>query len=189
MLIGLVGYKGSGKGEAASSLMRLSREASTPYFTNVKMAGALKLMLGAYFMYIGMDEDAERECIEGAKKESPIVELAGRTPRYAMQTLGTEWGRALIGKDFWINAFKMRCQQFPNVVCDDVRFENEAQAIRDLGGVLVRITRPDNVIDASHPSEQEIGLIKCDHTIVNDSTIKVLQLRMRLLVAELEAAQ
>jgi hypothetical protein len=78
-LIALTGYAGSGKSTLADIL------ACEHGFTVVKFAGPLKAMLRA----LGLDE---RE-IEGDLKEQPCQLLAGHTPRRAMQTLGTEWGR------------------------------------------------------------------------------------------------
>lgn len=181
MLIGLVGYKGSGKGVVAQAL----REHEG--FVTVKMAGALKEMFAAYLAYVGAGRAVIGRMIEGDLKEVPADCLGGRTPRHAMQTLGTEWGRDLIHKGLWIDAFKRRANLFENVVCDDVRFLNEAAAIKEHGGFLVRVLRPDNAIDLSHPSEREIGEIKCDVTIVNDKDVAHLRHMATVVADELRA--
>lgn len=84
--------------------------------------------------------------LEGAKKGLPSRLLCGKSPRYAMQTLGTDWGRSTIGDELWVGIWRATAKQmlldgFP-VVCDDVRMANEASVIRDLGGELWNIKRP-----------------------------------------------
>jgi hypothetical protein len=60
-------------------------------FARVRFAGPLKAMMAA----LGCT-NAE---IDGDRKEVPCDLLGGKSPRWAMQTLGTEWGRKLIGDD------------------------------------------------------------------------------------------
>ena len=50
-------------------------------------------------------DDSEEE-IDGRWKEHPCSLLLNKTPRYAMQTLGTEWGRELIGENIWTHIWK-----------------------------------------------------------------------------------
>lgn len=136
--IGLCGPAGAGKSTAAERLVKRWR------FNRVRFAGPLKTMMLA----LGLDP----EQVDGALKEEPTPLLCGRTPRQAMQWLGTEWGRELIGPEFWIEAWRAAVERVPLqkpwrhranlIVADDVRFVNEAQAIRDRGGLIVRIERP-----------------------------------------------
>ncbi len=64
-------------------------------------------------------------------KEIIIPEL-GVSPRYLMQTLGTDWGRTLIHRQIWIMLMSKRLinHALDYVVIDDVRFENEATLIK-----------------------------------------------------------
>jgi len=89
--------------------------------------------------------------------------LGGKTPRHAMQTLGTEWGREFIGEDVWVNAWKakyqreahsIRTQPTQPVVVEDIRFQNEVDMVRDLGGIVFFVARPGVVADNTHISEQ-----------------------------------
>lgn len=140
IIIGLSGLAGSGKSFAANHLIK------NHGFTLVKFASPLKNMLRA----IGMTESE----IEGEDKERPAEWLCGKSPRHAMQTLGTEWGRDCIGENFWVDLWKRRVQEFDRVVCDDVRFANEAAALRDMGGFVLRIDRQSLFeIGGDHPSE------------------------------------
>ncbi len=51
------------------------------------------------------------------------------------------------------------------VVTDDVRFKNEARVVKDNGGILIRLTRPDITTGGSHASETEQLEIEADYTI------------------------
>lgn len=173
MLIGLTGYKGSGKGVAALALE------SELGFIARKFADPLKDMVRSLLSTNGLNSMTIERMIEGELKEVPAAELNGMTPRYAMQTLGVEWGRSLISPTLWIDTLKRRVsgdlRAGWDVVVDDVRFLNEAEAIRRMGGKLVRIRRTGHVVDLQHGSEREIGLIECDYTVANDSDIPSLR--------------
>jgi hypothetical protein len=123
-LIGFCGPIGAGKTFAADHLAR-------DYgYSRVRFAGPLKAMLRA----LGLSEDQT----DGAAKEAPCALLGGRTPRYAMQVLGTEWGRELISPDIWTRAWDHHAARYLDnglpVVVDDVRFVNEATALLRRGG-------------------------------------------------------
>lgn len=143
VLIAFTGIAGSGKSTAAQHLVK------NHGFTRIRFAGPLKDMMRA----LGLTE-AE---IEGDRKEVSCELLGGKTPRYAMQTIGTEWGRDIIAPDLWIRAFNAALAKVPAdvpVVVDDCRFPNEADAIIAAGGVLVRVVRPGAGAGASgHSSE------------------------------------
>ena len=96
--------------------------------------------------------------IEGDEKERPCELLGYKTPRHALQTLGTEWGRDLICADLWTRIWRHRVAEVADgvgVVAPDVRFQNEGLAIADLGGKVVRISanRPGVGIAGQHVSE------------------------------------
>jgi hypothetical protein len=149
LIIGICGRAGSGKSTAAEHLIRRHG------FERVKFAGPLKAMTAALLEQMGAGEPME--FIEGVFKETPIPALGDKTTRHVMQTLGTEWGRDVMGEDFWVNLARARIQSLiedghNRIVIDDVRFENEAQMIRDLGGNVVALT--DRGVEVgNHPSE------------------------------------
>lgn len=151
-LIGLVGYAGTGKTTAAEYLEQ------TYGFERVRFAGPMKNMMRA----LGL---TERE-IEGDGKEQPCAVLCGKTPRYAMQLIGTEWGRHLIGSDIWVNAWKRNVLGRDRVVVEDCRFPNEERAIRDLGGTIWRIARKGHE-EPPFMHESESYRIKHDATVCN----------------------
>jgi len=141
-VIGLTGRAGCGKSTVASYLVDQYQ------FRRQRMSGPLKDMLRA----IGLTD----RHIEGDLKEVSCDLLCGKTPRYAMQTLGTEW-RNLIGVKLWSNIWLDRARNRPAHVClvtEDVRFPHEVEAIRDVGGVIFKIVRPGNALNVGqHPSE------------------------------------
>lgn len=73
--------------------------------------------------------------------------------RVLLQRLGTDAIRA-IDPDFWVRAAMDRIAKHDGyAVVTDVRFPNEADAIRSAGGLLVRLTRPSAASLDSHASE------------------------------------
>lgn len=124
------------------------------------------------------------------RKEEPQDALNGKTPRYAMQTLGTEWGRNLIGKNFWADiGIRRAVEQFwplfdgKGVVFTDVRFENEAEAIRKAGGTIIHIRRPGVGIQSNHASEQGIAVDDSDWFFVNDTDLSAVERYAKLFIA------
>ena len=95
----------------------------------------------------------------GEKKEDQLPGFPeGITPRVMLQTLGTEWGRASVDPDIWVKAAMREAEYFMRmdgrVIFDDVRFANEAVAIRKAGGQVYRVSRQDFEVRAdSHISE------------------------------------
>jgi hypothetical protein len=54
-------------------------------------------------------------------------------------------------------------------IITDVRFPNEAQAIRDAGGMLIRVERAELEQTSAHASEVHINDIRVDQILRNDS--------------------
>lgn len=111
-------------------------------------------------------------------KEQPIPGL-GVSPRVLLQTLGTEWGRNLIHPNWWVKIARQRIMQRIqsgyDVVITDVRFQNEVDLVRELGGELIRLARHDVPEVAPHVSENPDIWHQADHLIVNDGSIDELQ--------------
>jgi len=178
-LVGVVGFAGSGKSRVADELVNLG-------FVRVKFAHPLKEMMRGGLRAAGLDEETIERMIEGDLKEVPSPALGGRTPRYGMVTLGTEWGRNLMASDLWINIAKMRITGLRNaaraVVVDDVRFPNEVETIKRLGGRLWRVERPGIEIDIGHESEQHVADLEVDEFMLNNGTLQDLYDKVHLLL-------
>lgn len=140
-LIGLTGLKQSGKSTAA----RFLRDHCG--FHHADFADPIRALVANVL-------DTTVEAMEHIK-EQPHPVLGGRTPRYAMQILGTEWGRQMIHPDVWIMSMALRIRTTPRLVIADVRFDNEAKLITDHGGHIIEITRSTTTRD-NHPSEAGI---------------------------------
>lgn len=143
-------------------------------------------MTSCLFKYLNIDPETAEKMIHGDLKEMPVPELGGKTTRYAMQTLGTEWGRQCIDKDIWINIAVQKAKQCRKAVITDVRFPNEAKAIQEAGGIVVRIYRNGSDIEDYHPSEIELDNIEADATIYNDSSLDVLRRKIRSIAEDYE---
>jgi len=95
-------------------------------------------------------------------------ELFERKPpliRKLLQNFGTDVRRAE-DPERWARIWKERAlQESTLVVTDDVRFRNEAQAVKDLRGIIIRLIRPDLESTDHHLSETEMDSIEADYTI------------------------
>lgn len=112
-----------------------------------------------------------------------VIPWCGKSPRQLMQTLGTEWGRKMISESFWIDQAMQRVQrEWANgkmVVISDVRFDNEAEAIRKAGGCILHLSRPNGARTvAQHLSEAGVERRPGDYTIVNDGSLHLLERRV-----------
>ena len=160
VVIGLAGPKGSGKSTIAGALAK----GAAPHARRLRFADGLKRMLLA----LGLTA----EQIDGPDKDKPCDLLGGCTPRHAMQTLGTEWGRDMIASNLWVNACMQQIVASNALVhvIDDVRFANEAEAIRKRGGVVIEVVRLGHVYNPEHTSEIGLPEHLVDYSITNDGT-------------------
>lgn len=110
-------------------------------------------------------------------KEEKILGI-GVTPRQMMQTLGTEWGRACVHPELWVMIAEFESKNWlrsVNVTFDDVRFPNEADMIRRLGGELWLVDRPGVVYEGSHASEGALIDVLPDSVINNSGDLEQLR--------------
>lgn len=171
IIIGLVGIAGSGKTLVAKRIERRG-------FERMRFAQGIKDMLRHSF---GLSEDQ----VDGHLKGVPAEQLCGVSPRVAMQTLGTEWGRRMMHRDLWVEQWRRAVARTTgNIVVDDVRHFNEAQAVRDAGGVLWRIYRP-GLAHMEHESERAQGQIEEDLLINNATTLEDLALSVDAALSRL----
>lgn len=183
MIVGFSGYLRSGKDTAAQALIEDG-------FEHRSFAKALKDM--AYNL-------------------NPIVEVRGVTPplrlaglvdaigwerakdnypeiRALLQRMGTDAGRKVLGEDIWVDTAMRGVERTGhNVVFTDVRFPNEADAIRDHGGMVIRVLRlggfdPTGQRIAPHPSETALDGYDFDAWIYNNSTVEDLHRTVRKVV-------
>lgn len=163
-LIALSGPKGSGKSTLAQSLV-----AKHPQFIRQRFAEPIKLMLGKFLEFQGVDETTIYRMLDGDLKEEPSRFFVGNTARLAMQTLGTEW-RDMLDKNLWTNAWQQAAVSQlsigKSIIVDDLRFQHEAQTIWSLEGIVIQIDR-DKCHPGDHPSERDYLNIFPDRHIYN----------------------
>lgn len=105
--------------------------------------------------------------------------------RMLLQRLGTEGGRQHLGEDVWVDAL-FKSPSSGRVVVTDVRFPNEADAIRRRGGVVARVTRPGVRPVNAHRSETALDNFDFDFIVKNDGTVEDLKDRAQELVDAVE---
>lgn len=202
MIIGLSGYAKSGKDTVADIISDLQ-----PDIWDIrKFSGKLKQIAS---ILTGIPEakfeDQEfKQSLLGQEwrkyGEDHDTKTAWIRPMYVrdfLQLLGTDAVRNGLHQNAWVNAlmadYKATVTQpvkfggtaigeYPNWVITDVRFPNEAQAIKDRGGVIVRIDRPGVKPVNAHPSETALDNWDFDYKIANASDLVALQQSVEVLL-------
>lgn len=117
-----------------------------------------------------------------ANRKDEVIPALGASPRKLLQTLGTEWGRALINDNLWVLLAQQRLlNNGLGMVVADVRFENEAAWVRNVGGLLVHVLRPDATQVRAHASEAGVVIQDSDVVINNTGDLATLQAFVRNL--------
>lgn len=196
MIIGLTGNIGSGKDTVADELVR--------QFGFIKMAFADSVRSDlcemfrtpeSYFSDRSLKEQqigrlSLSNCTDKEFVDFALAKLGGstyaqldqpRSPRWLMRTYGTDYRRAQ-NPNYWVNRLNEKLQSLPpgpSVVVSDVRFNNEAEMIRQAGFTqreLWQIIRPNNphFSKSLHPSDAGLSHIEFSRTIINSGTVKQL---------------
>lgn len=186
MVIGICGLIGSGKGTVGDILAEVG-------FRKISFADKLKDGVAEIFGW-------DRNLLEGDTNESRqwreqkdefwSAETDEHiTPRLVLQLFGTDCMRDGFYDDIWVSLVKQKLLSEPeaNWVIPDVRFENEVNMIRDIGGQVWTVQRgpdPKWLIDYEttgvepsqiHPSEWRWIKTKKDLVLQNNSTIDTLR--------------
>jgi hypothetical protein len=215
MIIGFVGFIGSGKDTAADYLVNFHG------YRRDSFANTLKDAVACVFGW-------DRVLLEGRTKEArewreqvdtwwaERLNMPNLTPRLMLQLWGTEVCRNGFHDDIWIASLENKMRKTgDNIVISDVRFPNEIKAIHNAGGIVVRIKRGDDpdwydaAVSANagpngnttwsiskhkleslgiHASETAWVGGAIDHTVYNDTTIDALFEQIRYLVEDRHAA-
>ena len=144
MIIGLVGFIGSGKGTVADLLVERHDFFKESFANSVK--DAVSVIFGWDRKLLEGDTPESRAWRE-TKDEWWSAKLGKEfSPRLALQLMGTEAGRDVFHQDLWVHTVLRRCHQAPwnDYVIADVRFPNEIKAIQEMGGKIVRVRRGPN---------------------------------------------
>ena len=144
MIIGFVGFIGSGKDTAADYLVNFHG------FRRDSFANTLKDAVANVF---GWDrvllEGRTREAREWREQVDPWwaerLNMPKLTPRWILQHWGTEVCRHGFHDDIWIASLENKMRKTnDNIVISDVRFPNEIKAIHNAAGIVVRVQRGEN---------------------------------------------
>lgn len=151
-------------------------------FSNVKFADPLKAMTRCFLEQIGVPKDQIEDFVEGHRKEEPLTEFGfdNLTTRKIMQTLGVEWGRTQIDPNVWTTIAARKARKImkdgKRVVIDDLRFPNEYDLVKSMGGEAWCIYNPRVELPVSgHPSEGLLSNHAFDKALINDQTIEDLE--------------
>lgn len=117
-------------------------------------------------------------------KKTQLGPQWGMTVRDFLQKLGTDGLRTGLHENTWVNALMADYEglydidtdrtTWPKWVITDTRFPNEAQAIKDAGGIVIRVDRPGYKPINDHPSETGLDDWNFDHRIMNGSDLVAL---------------
>ena len=211
MIVGFVGFIGSGKDTAADYLVNFHG------YRRDSFANTLKDAVACVFGW-------DRTLLEGRTKEArewreqvdtwwaQRLNMPNLTPRLMLQLWGTEVCRTGFHEDIWIASLENKMRKTTdNIVISDVRFPNEIKAIHNAGGIVVRIKRGndpewyDAAVSANagpngnatwslskaklaqlkiHASETAWVGGNIDYTVYNDTTIDALFDQIKNLVED-----
>jgi hypothetical protein len=165
MIIGLSGYARSGKDTAADNL--INRHGFTRYSFAAPIKEAMYI-LNPIVYSDSIGDFRYRNLVDvygldSAKDSHPEI-------RRLLQVFGTEVGRNMFGNNFWVD-LTLNSLKEENVVISDVRFKNEADAIKSAGGQVWRINRHGVGPVTDHSSEIDLDDYLFDHIIDNDYSV------------------
>lgn len=169
-IIALSGFARSGKDEAAKVLVEEFG------FKRVAFADKLRNVLYALNPIIEYDRMGRQyiyvqNVIDEWGWDGYKETIFGDEIRRLLQRLGTEAGRQTLWDSIWIDAAFANQPDDAKIVVGDCRFRNEAQAIRERGGKIVRVTRAGVGPANSHISEHDLDNFDFDFHISNDGTL------------------
>lgn len=164
-VLGIAGKAGSGK-DTCAHFFELRG------FTRYAFADPLKRAINPLF---GWDY---RHGFGELKEE--VDPFWGVSPRYVYQTFGTDWAREFVRQDFWIRVAEKRLKYKDRVVIPDVRFDDEANWVREHGAMLYLHRTAVPKID-EHKSEDGIAVAPEDHIIFNNGTFTELEDELSIL--------
>ena len=171
-VIGITGRARSGKTTVTEWIVTAHQ------FEPYAFAAPLKNALRAIF-------NLTEEQMDGEEKEQ-ILNWLGCSPRFLMQSLGTEWGRNTVRQDLWIKLAERWLESVPRyvpgVVFSDVRFDDEANFVRQHGGILIHVSRSAAPKVNPHESERGVRFEDGDFILPNNGTLDELYERVDDLV-------
>lgn len=182
--IGFTGRAQSGK-DTAAEYLKQNYDFYSLAFTDELRAMALDIDPP-----VGVDCDGEMWRYSDALKEYGYESCKERFPEFRrfLQRLGTDGVRDHLGAETWVDLSVSIAKSFNRNACwTDVRYPNEAAAIRDLGGSVIRLVRPEAGTGTNenegHISETLMAEIEPDFIINNHGTVDQLHADLDTIIA------
>ena len=147
----------------------------------------------ALFGMLGVDDPSRRAALMVNKEEA--IPYLGVSPRQILQDIGKAM-RDSAGEDFWLHFLQQHLDVWSSldsiyetptttyIVITDVRYDNEAKFIKERGGAIWRVTRPDAAKVRDHESERGISDEYVDVEIDNSKAIEQLEQKVKQLLKE-----
>jgi hypothetical protein len=165
IIIGIGGYAGCGKDTLAALLVKHFG------FRRISFADPMRDMAVAIDPVVGFGENDE------PIRYNDAIEMCGYTSakivfpevRQFLQRLGTEAGRKILGHSVWVDAALERIRDGERIVIPDMRFTNEALAIKKAGGHTIRVSRKGIEAPNDHLSEHDLDLWNYDLYLSNNT--------------------
>jgi hypothetical protein len=194
-IIGLTGYGYVGKDSVGDILVR-SGWHRIAFADNVRALAleadplVMRMHRGAQMSQVVTERLSElvgRVGWDAAKKEDEV--------RRTLQVIGTGV-RKVLGESMWIEAalgrwpmeipayaaLSYRGQTPAGIVVTDIRHENEAAAVRQRGGTIVRVSRPGVGPLNGHETEAGPDRITPDYVLDNDESLRALEDKVTVLL-------
>lgn len=172
MILGVCGLIGSGKGTVADILVDYHN------FQKISFADKLKDGVAAVFGWdrVLLEGDTDRSRLWREKVDEYWTRETGReiTPRLVLQEFGTDCMRNGFYDAIWVSLVKKHMIEHPHVnyVIPDVRFPNEMQMVKELGGAIWQVRRGelpqwfidwrDNSVPPENVHKSEYMWVDCD---------------------------
>jgi len=144
--------------------------------------------------YLGKEWNTEKKMV-GAGTSSMSIEPM--TVRTFLQKLGTDAIRDGLHVNTWVNALMSQYRaiddgwsymvpNMPKWLITDVRFPNEAQAIKDKGGLVVRVQRGEkmDMTGLEHVSESSLDSWDFDYIIPNNGSLEELSEQVKSFLVQ-----
>jgi hypothetical protein len=164
-VLGIAGYARSGKDSVAQELNKQG-------YVSMSFAGPIKKAISILDPKMedgkSYKDIVAEHGLESAKDKYPEV-------RRLLQIFGTEVGRTMFGEDFWVDHALNSIPDGLKVVFTDVRYPNEANAIKDFGGEVWWISREGIGPLNDHASENSLTDYTFEFYIDNNGTLEELQ--------------
>jgi dephospho-CoA kinase len=188
-IIAIAGKIGSGKNTVGDIIQKICLTNEGPTFEQKSFAGKLK-QIASLLTGIPVEKFEDQEFKKtllgpewGTVSTNPLnaIPVFGdvrflhlMSVRELLQKLGTEAMRDGLHKNVWVNALFSDVSLEDNIIITDMRFENEMEAVKERGGITIRVVRPvekSKTTARLHPSETSLDSAEFDYEIINDGEI------------------